>query len=64
MDGDLMRPEGVAKWLGVHGNTVRNWLKRGLMPCYRTRTGYYFVDRADVEHFLRFHPTEEENEDG
>jgi excisionase family DNA binding protein len=37
----------ASKLLGVHPNTLRNWIKNNKIDYYRTQTGryYYFVDR-------------------
>jgi excisionase family DNA binding protein len=43
----------VAARLGVHENTVRNWVDRGLLDGYRTPTGRRKVRLDDVERLER-----------
>jgi excisionase family DNA binding protein len=39
--------------LGVHENTIRNWVDRGLLDGYRTPTGRRKVRLDDVERLQR-----------
>lgn len=39
--------------LGVHENTVRNWVDRGLLNGYRTPTGRRKIRLDDVERLQR-----------
>lgn len=51
---DEMTPTQVARELGVHYNTVRNWSKSGILtPCRRLPSGHPRYDRADVERLRR-----------
>jgi excisionase family DNA binding protein len=50
---EVLKPDDIARMIGAHGNTIRNWIKQGYLPALRTPTGYYFVYRRDFEEFLK-----------
>lgn len=39
----------IARRIGVHENTVRNWIDRGILPALRLPTGARRVASEDVE---------------
>ena len=49
MAGDWLSLSEVAKILGVHPSTVRNWADRGRLPVQRTEGGHRRFRRSDVE---------------
>jgi excisionase family DNA binding protein len=48
----------VAKLLGVHPSTVRNWSDQGELPVHRTRGGHRRYRRSDVGLWLQSHNAE------
>jgi excisionase family DNA binding protein len=53
-DGWLSLGE-VAKMLGVHPSTVRNWSDQGDLPVHRTRGGHRRYRQSDVELWIQSH---------
>ena len=47
--GDWLTLSQVAKWLGVHPGTVRNWADKGSMPSHRTQGGHRRFRRHELE---------------
>jgi excisionase family DNA binding protein len=44
----------VAKYLGVHINTVRRWEKQGILKSYRVGPkGYRWFRREDIDVFVK-----------
>jgi excisionase family DNA binding protein len=39
----MVKPSEAAAMLGVHDNTVRNWIKAGKVPYVQTPTGHYLL---------------------
>ncbi len=52
----------VAKMLGVHPNTVRNWADQGRIPVQRTSGGHRRFNREDIELWDRSLKINEPNE--
>jgi len=49
MTGEWLSLSEVAKVLGVHPSTVRNWADQGQMPVHRTTGGHRRFKRSEVE---------------
>jgi excisionase family DNA binding protein len=49
VDGDWLSLSDVAKMLGVHPSTVRNWSDEGILPVYRTSGGHRRFKRSEIE---------------
>jgi len=49
MAGEWLSLSEVAKVLGVHPSTVRNWADQGQMPVHRTTGGHRRFKRSEVE---------------
>lgn len=49
----LIKPSEVADLLGLHPNTVRNWIKRGEVPFVKTPTGQYLLPWSLLTQALR-----------
>jgi len=49
MPGDWLSLSEVAKVLGVHPSTVRNWADQGQLPVHRTKGGHRRFKRSEVE---------------
>jgi excisionase family DNA binding protein len=39
----LLKPSEAARLLGVHENTILNWIRQGKIPYVRTPTGQYLL---------------------
>jgi excisionase family DNA binding protein len=49
----LLTSGEVAKYLGVHINTVRRWEQKGILKSYRVDPkGYRWFRREDIEVFI------------
>jgi excisionase family DNA binding protein len=52
-DQNLITRKEAAELLGVHRNTVNNWLNAGILTRIRHRNGYnVYLDRKEVEVLL------------
>ena len=50
----LLTSGEVAKYLGVHINTVRRWEQKGILKSYRVDPkGYRWFRREDIEVFIK-----------
>ncbi|MGH3023244.1 MAG: helix-turn-helix domain-containing protein [Gaiellaceae bacterium] len=49
----MVKPAEAAALLGVHANTVRNWIKRGEVPYLETPTGQYLLPWSLLTQKLR-----------
>jgi excisionase family DNA binding protein len=49
----MVKPAEAAALLGVHPNTVRNWIKRGDVPFVKTPTGQYLLPWTLLAQSLR-----------
>lgn len=58
MQGEWMSLGEVAKVLGVHPSTVRNWSDQGELPVHRTRGGHRRYRRSDIELWVKSHHAE------
>src|ERR1700680_427588 len=47
--GSLVRVSEAAHELGVHDNTVRNWIEKGILKAVRLPSGHRRLDAAEVE---------------
>ena len=47
-----MRITSVAKDIGVHERTVRDWIKKGLI-CYRPSQRLVLIKRSDLDKFMK-----------
>lgn len=63
MDEELMTPQEVADWLGLHANTIRLWIRQGQLPHYMTPGGHYLLRRRDVQRLLFRNPIDEDDDD-
>lgn len=46
-----LRTDEMCKMLGVHYNTLRNWVLNGSIPCHRAGRQYVF-DKAEIEAWI------------
>lgn len=53
MTTDWLRLSEVAKIIGVHPGTVRNWSNQGLLPVHRTQGGHRRYKRSEVDLWLQ-----------
>ena len=53
MSGDWLSLSEVAKILGVHPSTVRNWADQGNLPVHRTQGGHRRFQRGDIELWMQ-----------
>ena len=50
---NLLTSGDVARYLGVHINTVRRWEQKGILQAYRVDPkGYRWFRREDIEVFI------------
>lgn len=49
MPSEWLSLSGVAKVLGVHPSTVRNWADQGLIPVHRTKGGHRRFKFSEIE---------------
>jgi len=49
MPGEWLNLSEIAKVLGVHPSTVRNWANQGQLPVHRTQGGHRRFKRSEVE---------------
>ncbi len=47
-----MNIKELAKLIGVHRNTITNWVKAGELPCFNIGS-YTRFDPIEIEHFLK-----------
>lgn len=52
---DVLTTFEAAKLCHVSYNTIKNWIKRGLLGAYRTAGGHLRIKSADLEVFCREH---------
>ena len=50
---EWLRLSEVAKIIGVHPGTVRNWSNQGLLPVHRTQGGHRRYKRSEVDLWLQ-----------
>lgn len=55
MDKDVLTTFEAAKICHVSYNTIKNWIKRGLLGAYRTAGGHLRIQSEDLEVFCREH---------
>ncbi len=48
----LMTTQGAAEWANVHPQTIRRWVRDGLLRAYTLPTGVKRYRREDVEALL------------
>jgi len=53
MTTEWLRLSEVAKIIGVHPGTVRNWSNQGLLPVHRTQGGHRRYKRSEVDLWLQ-----------
>ena len=53
MTGDWLRLSEIAKKLGVHPSTVRNWADQGKIPFHRTQGGHRRFKSSEVDSWLQ-----------
>ncbi len=53
MEKRFLKVSEIAKFLGVSGQTVRNYINRGLLR--PIQTGLYLIDKAEFDRFVREH---------
>jgi excisionase family DNA binding protein len=53
VSGDWLNLSEVAKILGVHPSTVRNWADKGHLPVQRTQGGHRRFQRSDIELWMQ-----------
>jgi excisionase family DNA binding protein len=55
VDNKILLTSGdVAKYLGVHINTVRRWEQKGILKSYRVDPkGYRWFRKEDIEIFIK-----------
>ncbi len=39
----MVKPSQAARWIGVHHNTILNWIRQDRIPYVRTPTGQYLL---------------------
>ncbi len=61
---DVLTTFEAAKLCRVSYNTIKNWIKRDLLPAYRTAGGHLRIDSDDLRVFCREHsiPIDEKSE--
>jgi excisionase family DNA binding protein len=52
MEPRLLTVAQVAKQLGVHPNTVRNWCDKGLLECVKLPTGYRRFTQDSIDRLI------------
>lgn len=52
MSGEWLNLSAVAKILGIHPSTVRNWSDQGVLPVHRTKGGHRRYLRNEIELWL------------
>ena len=55
MTGEWLSLSEVAKVLGVHPSTVRNWADQGQVPVHRTTGGHRRFKKSEVELWQQTH---------
>lgn len=45
----FLKPHQAANMLGVHPNTLRNWVELGIITERRTPTNHRLFDRKEIE---------------
>jgi len=45
---DILTTTDVAKLLGLHANTLKNWVREGKLPSFRTLGGHYRIKAGDL----------------
>jgi excisionase family DNA binding protein len=53
MPGDWLSLSGVARLLGVHPGTVRNWSNQGVLPVHRTQGGHRRYYRSEIDLWMQ-----------
>lgn len=62
MQSEWLGLSEVARMLGVHPSTVRNWCDRGHLPVHRTKGGHRRFRRSEVELWLLSQQADAPNE--
>ncbi len=57
MPGEWLSLSEMARMLGVHPSTIRNWADKGGMPVHRTRGGHRRFKRSEVELWMESQQT-------
>jgi excisionase family DNA binding protein len=52
---EVLTTSEAAKILGFHTNTMKNWLRKGKMPSFKTFGGHYRIRIGDLLNVLREH---------
>lgn len=48
----------AAEFAGRHPETIRRWIRRGLLPAYKVGVkGRFSIDRQELEETMRYRPT-------
>jgi excisionase family DNA binding protein len=50
---DILTTTDVAKLLGLHANTLKNWVREGKLPSFRTLGGHYRIRAIELVEALR-----------
>ncbi|MBT4306227.1 MAG: helix-turn-helix domain-containing protein [Chloroflexi bacterium] len=53
MPGNWLSSSEIAKLLGVHPSTVRNWADQGVLPVHRTQGGHRRFMRSEVDLWIQ-----------
>jgi excisionase family DNA binding protein len=61
--GEWLGLSDVARLLGVHPSTVRNWSDRGFLPVHRTQGGHRRYRRSEVELWIQARQSNGSGED-
>jgi excisionase family DNA binding protein len=52
---DILTTTDVARLLGLHANTLKNWVRDGKIPSFRTLGGHYRIRASELAAALREH---------
>lgn len=47
-DKKYFRPDEVAKYLGVHVETIRRWIREGKIKSIKTRGGHNRIHKSEI----------------
>ena len=53
VDRRMVKPSEAARLLGVHENTIRNWIRAGAIPYVKTPGGHYLLPWSLLTQALR-----------
>lgn len=54
----------VAEMIGVHRNTVKNWIEEGALPAWRTPGNHYRISKSALYSWLKERERERKRVDG